>query len=154
MPTHPTLAAAVTSPLAALGRSTLAVVSYLGSLATLAASAARAVVRAPAGSAPFVAAAWRQVASTLVLGMPLVALVHVGLGSFLSMQSYFGGTFVDGTGAMVGVGLIRNVAPMMTGLTLAGLFASWTTAELRGRGAWVLSDPRAIADREALPEHL
>ena len=29
---------------------------------------------------------------------------HVGMGSFLSMQAYFGSTFVDGTGAVVGVG--------------------------------------------------
>ena len=66
----------------------------------------------------------------LRLGLPLVALVHVGIGSFLSMQSYFGGTFVEGTGAVVGVGLIRNVAPLMAGLTLAGLLAARVTPEL------------------------
>ncbi len=32
------------------------------------------------------------------MGIPLVTLVHIGIGSFLSMQAYFGGTFVDGTG--------------------------------------------------------
>jgi phospholipid/cholesterol/gamma-HCH transport system permease protein len=69
----------------------------------------------------------------LRLGLPLVALVHVGIGSFLSMQSYFGGTFVEGTGAVVGVGLVRNVAPMMACLTLAGLLAARVTPELR---AW------------------
>ena len=74
----------------------------------------------------------RQLASILIMGFPLVALVHVGIGSFLSMQAYFGGTFVDGTGAVVGVGLIRNAAPMMAGLTLAGLIGARTTAELRG----------------------
>ena len=49
------------------------------------------------------------------------------------MQAYFGGTFVDGTGAVVGVGLIRNLAPLMAGLTMAGLIAARTTTELRGR---------------------
>ena len=67
----------------------------------------------------------------LRLGLPLVALVHVGIGSFLSMQSYFGGTFVEGTGAVVGVGLIRNVAPLMACLTLSGLLAARITPELR-----------------------
>jgi phospholipid/cholesterol/gamma-HCH transport system permease protein len=73
--------------------------------------------------------------------MPLVALVHVAMGSFLSMQAYFGGTFVDGTGAVVGVGLIRNIAPLMTGLTLAGLYAALITAELRGQSTPVKELP-------------
>jgi phospholipid/cholesterol/gamma-HCH transport system permease protein len=47
----------------------------------------------------------------------------VGMGSFLSMQAYFGSTFVDGTGAVVGVGLLRNLATLMTGMTLSGLLA-------------------------------
>ena len=57
------------------------------------------------------------------MGTPLVGLVHVAMGSFLSMQAYFGSTFLDGTGAVVGVGLLRNLATLMTGLTLSGLIA-------------------------------
>jgi phospholipid/cholesterol/gamma-HCH transport system permease protein len=45
------------------------------------------------------------------------------MGSFLSMQAYFGSTFLDGTGAVVGVGLLRNLATLMTGLTVSGLIA-------------------------------
>jgi phospholipid/cholesterol/gamma-HCH transport system permease protein len=67
------------------------------------------------------------------MGIPLVGLVHVGIGSFLSMQAYFGGTFVDGTGAVVGVGLMRNVAALMSGMTFAGLLAARTTPDLRQR---------------------
>ena len=59
----------------------------------------------------------------LAAGVPLVGLVHVAMGSFLSMQAYFGSTFVDGTGAVVGVGLLRNLASLMTGMTLCGLVA-------------------------------
>jgi phospholipid/cholesterol/gamma-HCH transport system permease protein len=59
----------------------------------------------------------------LMMGLPLVGLAHVGMGSFLSMQAYFGSTFVDGTGAVVGVGLLRNVASMVTGMVLSGLVA-------------------------------
>jgi phospholipid/cholesterol/gamma-HCH transport system permease protein len=149
MMTNPALSNAVLAPLAWIGRRTLAGVSYLGGLATLGASAVRSLVR-PAGEAPaFGPALMRQLGWMLGMGFPLVGLVHVGMGSFLSMQAYFGGTFVDGTGAVVGVGLVRNLAPLMTGLTLAGLIAARTTSELRGRSRVGLDgDPGWVADRE------
>jgi phospholipid/cholesterol/gamma-HCH transport system permease protein len=88
------------------------------------------------------------------MGLPLVALVHFGMGSFMALQAYFGGTFVDGTGAVVGVGLIRNVAPLMAGLTMTGLIAVRFTSELRGRSRIGLDDdPLWLADRDATPEH-
>jgi phospholipid/cholesterol/gamma-HCH transport system permease protein len=68
----------------------------------------------------------------LFMGVPLVGLAHVGMGSFLSMQAYFGSTFVDGTGAVVGVGLLRNVASMVTGLSLSGLIACRIISERLG----------------------
>jgi len=67
----------------------------------------------------------------LLVGCPLVGLVHVAMGSFLSLQAYYGSTFVDGTGAVVGVGLLRNLAPLMTGLTLAGFLPVRIIPELR-----------------------
>ena len=73
-----------------------------------------------------------QLDRLLGMGLPSVALVHVGLGSFLSMQAYFGATFVDGIGPVVGVGLIRNLAPLMVGFILAGLVAARYVAEFRG----------------------
>ena len=45
----------------------------------------------------------------LAFGFPLVGLVHIAMGSFLALQAYYGSTFVDGTGAVVGVGLLRNL---------------------------------------------
>ena len=67
----------------------------------------------------------------LVTGLPLVGLVHIAIGSFLSLQAYYGSTFVDGTGAVVGVGLLRNLGGMMTGLTFAGILAARMIPELR-----------------------
>jgi len=67
----------------------------------------------------------------LAMGLPLVGLVHIGVGSFLSLQAYYGSTFVDGTGAVVGVGLLRNLGGLMTGLTLAGILAARIVPELR-----------------------
>jgi phospholipid/cholesterol/gamma-HCH transport system permease protein len=148
MTTNPVLDLVVIHPLARIGRAGLDAVSYLGALATLSAAAARSIVRPREGSPAFGPAVARQVSWMLGMGLPLVGLVHVGQGSFLSMQAYFGGTFVDGTGAVVGVGLIRNAAPMMTGLVLAGLFAARTTAELRGRPRVGLdAEPGWVPDR-------
>lgn len=111
-----------------------AVVGYLGRLAILAASALRASIR-PAGEAPsLLPETARQLDRLLGMGLPSVALVHVGMGSFLAMQSYFGATFVDATGSVVGVGLIRNLAPLLTGFILAGLVSARYVAEFRGSG--------------------
>lgn len=149
-PTSSVLDAIVLSPLAAIGRGALEGAAYLGSMATLATSAARSVLFRREAFPPLLPAVSRQMTAMLAMGIPLVALVHVGMGSFLSMQAYFGGTFVDGTGAVVGVGLIRNIAPLMTGLTLAGLLGARTTAELRNRGRFPVDvDPNQVADRGA-----
>ncbi len=67
----------------------------------------------------------------LAMGIPMVAMVHIAVGSFLSLQAYYGSTFVDGTGAVVGVGLLRNLGGLMTGLTLAGILAARMVPELR-----------------------
>jgi phospholipid/cholesterol/gamma-HCH transport system permease protein len=144
------LAEAMLSPLARVGRGTLEIVADLGRMATLLGLAVRSLVRPGEDAAPLRPALIRQLAGLLGMGLPLVALVHVGMGSFLSLQAYFGGTFVDGTGAVVGVGLIRNVAPMMAGLIMAGLIAARTTSELRTQ-PWegLDGDPLWIADRDA-----
>ena len=65
------------------------------------------------------------------LRIPLVGLVHIALGSFLSLQAYYGSTFVDGTGAVVGVGLLRNLGGLMTGMTLSGILAARMIPEVR-----------------------
>jgi phospholipid/cholesterol/gamma-HCH transport system permease protein len=143
-------ALAVRLRVARLGRRTLAVVVDLGRMATLLGDAARALVRPAASAPPFRPAFVKQLATILIMGLPLVALVHIGMGSFLSLQAYYGGTFVDGTGAVVGVGMIRNVGPMMAGLILAALVAALTTTELRVR-PWsgLDGDPLWTADRDA-----
>jgi phospholipid/cholesterol/gamma-HCH transport system permease protein len=119
------------TPLAWLGRQALATFGYLGGVAILAAEAVLSPLRRGVAAPPLRASIVAELAWMLGMGLPLVGLVHVGIGSFLSMQAYYGGTFVEGTGAVVGVGLIRNVAPMMACLTLAGLLAARITPELR-----------------------
>ena len=67
----------------------------------------------------------------LAMGMPMVGLVHIAVGSFLALQAYYGSTFVDGTGAVVGVGLLRNLGGIMSGLIFAGILAARMIPELR-----------------------
>lgn len=115
-------------PLTALS----APITYLGGLGLLAGSAVRAII-GPGEEAPgLVGSVARQGDWILVRGLVLVGLVHVSFGSFLAMQAYFGATFNEAVGPVVGVGLIRNVAPLLTGLTLVGLLAPQIIAELRG----------------------
>ncbi|HMB08296.1 MAG TPA: organic solvent ABC transporter permease, partial [Isosphaeraceae bacterium] len=80
---NPILSLVVLAPLARIGRGALVGITYLGALGTLVGSAIRSVFR-PSGECPaFVPATTRQVAILLAMGLPLVGLVHVGLGSFL-----------------------------------------------------------------------
>ncbi len=135
-------------PLRALG-TVLGIVAYLGGIGLLAASAARSLVR-PEGWAPRLRPALvRRLDELLMVGLPLVGLIHVGFGSFLSMQAYFGATFTAASGAVVGLGLFRNVAPMLTGFALAGLAAVRITAELGGPiRPGIDEDPEDIPDRD------
>ncbi|QEH36759.1 hypothetical protein OJF2_53440 [Aquisphaera giovannonii] len=109
-----------------VGRAVVAVPAYMGGLALLLMASAASLVRFRrrcSQAAPFWATMKGELGWLLGVGGPLVALVHVGMGSSLSLQAYFGSTFVDGTGAVVGVGLLRNMATQMTGMTMAGLLA-------------------------------
>jgi phospholipid/cholesterol/gamma-HCH transport system permease protein len=135
------------SPVGWMGRQVLALLAYLGGVASVFTLALRSLFQKRDAIDPLIVAVGGQLSWIFAMGFPLVALVHVGLGSFLSMQSYFGGTFVEGTGAVVGVGLLRNVAALMACLTMAGLLAARITPELRGK--WRVAQGAGLFDRTA-----
>ena len=154
------------SPIGWLGRSVVGTVGHLGATAVLMISAAWSFVRPSddADAAGMWSATLTELSWMLFVGCPLVALVHVAMGSFLSLQAYYGSTFVDGTGAVVGVGLLRNLAPLMTGLTVAGFLPVRVVPELLnlqrrrradGRdatsGPGRLAGPRLLAAAVATP---
>jgi phospholipid/cholesterol/gamma-HCH transport system permease protein len=123
-------------PVRWIGRAVLASTSYVGGVTILAlASLGRALwpsFSRESDEAPgFMRTVMYQLGWMLFMGMPLVGMVHVAIGSFLSLQAYYGSTFVDGTGAVVGVGLLRNLGGLMTGMTFAGLLAARMIPELR-----------------------
>jgi len=131
-----------TGLLGGIGRTAIGTVERLGTYGLLAASLPTAILKPRGEGLGLVRATLRQLGWLLGAGLPIVGLAHVGMGSFLALQAYFGATFVDATGAVVGVGLLRNLAPLMTGFVLAGLASARFVREL-GQG-----DSSAL-DREA-----
>jgi phospholipid/cholesterol/gamma-HCH transport system permease protein len=127
----------ILGPVAWVGRSVTAIISYVGGVTLLAIGAAGAALspagtRNPAIRLPgFFTTLIQQLGWMLIVGFPIVGMVHIALGSFLSLQAYYGSTFVDGTGAVVGVGLLRNLGGLMTGLTFSGILAGRLIPELR-----------------------
>ena len=92
-----------------------------------------APVRSRDGHGSLIAGTARQADRIISLSYGVVAFFHVGMGSFLAMQAYFGATFVDGIGPVVGVSLIRNLATLLVGFLLAILTAVVFTADLQGK---------------------
>jgi phospholipid/cholesterol/gamma-HCH transport system permease protein len=107
-------------------------IGYFGRLALMTLSALRATLHPTSTNPSFLHQTATQLDRLLAMGLPLVGLVHVGMGSFLSMQAYFGATFMDGIGPVTGVGLIRNLAPLLTGFIMAGVVSARYVAELGG----------------------
>ena len=120
------------SPLIWAAANVLGVLRYVGGFAILIAAAARSLARPIGVTRPlFWPAFRRQLGWMIGAGLPMVVLINVSLGSFLAMQAYYGATFVEAAGPVVGIGLFRNLSPMMAGFVLAGLLAARTTRELR-----------------------
>ena len=126
----------------------LGLIADLGGMAILLVSALAAPLRGRRETTPLVRVALAQAGWMLAMGIPLVGLIHMSLGSFLAMQAYFGATFTEAAGIVVGLGLIRNIAPLMTGFVLAGLIGVKVTAELRGGTRPGLDDDRSVPDRD------
>ena len=121
----------VTNPVSWVGRRTIEVAGYFGGMGILLTSTLKALWQNEPLSATFQHEIRDELHWMFMLGMPLIGLIHIGLGSFLALQGYYGGTFVEGTGAIVGVGLIRNVAPLMACQVLAIILAARITPEIR-----------------------
>jgi phospholipid/cholesterol/gamma-HCH transport system permease protein len=140
----------VLGPVGWLGRLALGITSYVGGVTLLAMAALRSVLwprrRDEPDTPGFLKTLMHQLFWMLVTGLPLVGLVHIALGSFLSLQAYYGSTFVDGTGAVVGVGLLRNMGGMMAGLIFSGILSARMIPELRILSRY-LSSHRGLSSR-------
>jgi phospholipid/cholesterol/gamma-HCH transport system permease protein len=146
----PSLNRRSTSPLQFL----FAVLAYAGAPLGILSSACRALIRPGIGSPPLRQAVLRRLDELIRLAGPLTVLVHVPLGSFLAMQAYYNATFTQAVGAVAGLGLLRNLGPIATGLTLAGFLSARYVPELINRPRFGLDDaPEAVPDREVALGH-
>lgn len=137
------------SPLSRLAESTLEVVGYLGGLAILAGAALRAPLGRRRGQPRLLPAIARQLDDLLRVGLPWLAVMHVAFAAFLAMQAYFRATFAESNGAVVGLGLMRSISPLVTGFSLSGILAVRAVLTLGGGLRPGLDDdPDALVDRE------
>lgn len=121
----------------------------LGILARLALGTPRAIVWTRKPAPRLVPAVARLLDEFLRQGMPLVVMIGMSLGAFLTMQAYFSATFREAAGAVVGVGLLRNLASLVTGFLLSGMLAARIVPELRrGSRIEIDADPRSVPDRD------
>jgi phospholipid/cholesterol/gamma-HCH transport system permease protein len=123
-------------PVAWVGRSVVLGLSYVGGVTILLLRVAGSLIwpwksRREEGVPGFAKSLMHQLFWMIYMGIPTVGLVHIAVGSFLSLQAYYGSTFVDGTGAVVGVGLLRNLGGIMSGMIFAGILAARMIPELR-----------------------
>jgi phospholipid/cholesterol/gamma-HCH transport system permease protein len=140
------------NPVAWVGYSVIESVGYAGGVTILMLSVAGSLFwsgpRSRDDDAPgFIKSLLHQLFWMLYMGIPLVGLVHIAIGSFLSLQAYYGSTFVDGTGAVVGVGLLRNLGGIMSGMVFAGIMAARMIPEL-----YLLQGHHALLEEEAAEE--
>ena len=122
-------------PVARLGRSVLESLGYVGGVTLLLIRVPGWILwpwqsRGEVAGPGFVKTLMHQLFWMLFMGIPLVGIAHIAVGSFLSLQAYYGSTFVDGTGAVVGVGLLRNLGGIMSGMIFAGIMAARMIPEL------------------------
>jgi phospholipid/cholesterol/gamma-HCH transport system permease protein len=119
-----------------VGRSAVESLGYVGGVTILLLRVTGTVLwpwksRREEGAPGFTRCLLHQLFWMLYMGIPMVGLAHIAVGSFLSLQAYYGSTFVDGTGAVVGVGLLRNLGGIMSGMIFAGILAARMIPELR-----------------------
>ena len=139
------------NPIALLGHAVLVILGYLGGMAVLAISSMRALAHPGKPPAPLLKALSGQWAWLFGAGLPLMAIMHIALGTFLAMQAFYGATFAQGAGPVVGVGLFRNLSPLMAGFVMAGLAAGRLVPELRRPTLKGLDDSSGwIPDREVV----
>jgi len=112
-----------------LGWASLRFVEELGRLARFSAGIAAAVVRPPLRFGRFV----DELFKLGVLSLIIICLCGVAVGAVIALQGYntlirFGAA--NALGAVVGLSLIRELAPVLTALLVTGRAGSATTAEI------------------------
>ncbi len=120
---------AVLNPVGALGRAVLGLLGGAGNLALFALSGISHVVRPPFYARLF----WRSFIDFAYFSLPVVALTAIFSGMVIALQSYTGFARYGATSAIANIVLIsvvRELAPVLAGLMVAGRVGAAMAAEL------------------------
>lgn len=119
----------LTSPLAALGRATLALLASIGRVTLFALSAISHIFRPPFYAREFAIAllniGW--------LSLPVVGLTAIFTGGALALQIYAGGARFNAEAVVpqiVAIGMVRELGPVLVGLMIAARVTSSIAAEI------------------------
>src|SRR5258708_13560004 len=135
-----------------VGAATIDALSYVGGLAKLSASAARALVRD--GISPRRLASGRAVHQAMAVGigaLPILSLISFFIGTILALQSAyelrkFGA--LQFVASAVAISVSRELGPLMTAILVIGRSASSFAAELG-----ILKVNAEIAPLQPMPLH-
>jgi phospholipid/cholesterol/gamma-HCH transport system permease protein len=119
----------LTSPLAAIGRPTLAGLALLGRMACFATSVISHLLRPPFYFREF----WAALIQIGWLSLPVVGLTAIFTGGALALQIYAGGSRFGAeiaVPAIVAIGMTRELGPVLGGLMVAARVSSSIAAEI------------------------
>ncbi|MFC2968336.1 MlaE family ABC transporter permease [Acidimangrovimonas pyrenivorans] len=117
------------SPLAVLGRATLAALAVLGRITLYAGRAVSHLLRPPFYGREFLSA----LVSIGWLSLPVVGLTALFTGGALALQIYSGGARFNAEAvvpSIVAIGMVRELGPVLGGLMVAARVASSIAAEI------------------------
>jgi len=117
------------SPIAGLGRSTLATLGAIGRVALYFAQAVSHILRPPWYPREFLV----QIVQIGWLSLPVVGLTALFTGGALALQIYAGGSRFNAetvVPSIVAIGIARELGPVLGGLMVAGRVAAAIAAEI------------------------
>ena len=117
------------APLAAIGRSTLAMLAAMGQVTIYAGRAVSHILRPPFYTREFF---W-QLLQIGWLSLPVVGLTALFTGGALALQIYAGGSRFNAEAVVpqiVAIGIVRELGPVLGGLMVAGRVAAAIAAEI------------------------
>ncbi|MGV6889069.1 MlaE family ABC transporter permease [Rhodophyticola sp. SM2404] len=119
----------VLSPVAAIGRSTLAMLAAIGRIAIYCGQTLSHLFRPPF----YFREIWGQIVQIGWLSLPVVGLTALFTGGALALQIYAGGARFNAESvvpSIVAIGMVRELGPVLGGLMVAGRVASAIAAEI------------------------
>lgn len=119
----------ILAPVATVGRSTLALLAAIGSVAIFAARAVSHLLRPPFYPRELL----HQLLHIGWLSLPVVGLTALFTGGALALQIYAGGSRFDAQAVVpqiVAIGIVRELGPVLGGLMVAGRVAAAIAAEI------------------------